>query len=617
LQKDHALQLLLIIDYIFDWARDVYRPSILRQLKSIASGKAYDQVSFILDNDIPSLRKGASTWIQPIPGILPNHDQEFESGLAADSTSKPRQFLPFEISETHFGSIRSASFSKQKVTGVCLTDHDVDEFLQEAIKNNFDKAKSKEATARDILRCFIYEVSGHSNKIERPKWKKHAIILSGSDIQALEESWVGDVTVTSKTPTLPPDEKFYCLISFECFLSSSWEIEKQITYLAVTSKAFNGLAKFANYKISIPEFLATSETWAARLNDTMLHECLNCLSSASSSQSLLAALSAKSFAWCIKRELENVIDFDYNALWAQGYVIEKHLKVIQRTIVDKIRVGSLFKEFQTKSEKRRHEDTTAMAYFRFCRVFENVITIPDDQKHVASECLRCTQSGRPHRLTSPLRGHKDSTPEFSSDLVDAILMSQPWKMLRTSYEPWDEEIINSTNGMVLVEGLDVPRKGANFSNPKVGYWHDLCIFVIHSSNQPKSLQDVIKTIEAIRKNGQMYHTLKSPSRGWRSLFDLRYTPIVMWNLPMSYRPIFPKLANDILNWLSELNGKQPIEPTANDTHVPPLTILNQFYYGLLEEQIPSEDVLTEVYERRQANWLKRVPSVSTRTTLYS
>jgi hypothetical protein len=45
----------LIVDYIFDWARDVYRPSILRKLKFLAIGEAYDHISQVSDSDIFSL----------------------------------------------------------------------------------------------------------------------------------------------------------------------------------------------------------------------------------------------------------------------------------------------------------------------------------------------------------------------------------------------------------------------------------------------------------------------------------------------------------------------------------------------------------------------------------
>ncbi|KIX03692.1 uncharacterized protein Z518_07245 [Rhinocladiella mackenziei CBS 650.93] len=70
-EKDASLQLLLIVDYIFDWARDIYRPSILRMLKSAASGVAYDQVTLANDSDIFSDGQRIANWI-PAPPTSPN-----------------------------------------------------------------------------------------------------------------------------------------------------------------------------------------------------------------------------------------------------------------------------------------------------------------------------------------------------------------------------------------------------------------------------------------------------------------------------------------------------------------------------------------------------------------
>jgi len=52
---DGALQLLLIIDYIIDWARDLYRAVIYRQLKSLTTDNVSDSRSINSDSDIYSL----------------------------------------------------------------------------------------------------------------------------------------------------------------------------------------------------------------------------------------------------------------------------------------------------------------------------------------------------------------------------------------------------------------------------------------------------------------------------------------------------------------------------------------------------------------------------------
>lgn len=61
LSKDGALQLLLIIDHIFDWARDVYRPAIFHHLKYLSSNDASDTISIANDSDIFSLNNPVRT----------------------------------------------------------------------------------------------------------------------------------------------------------------------------------------------------------------------------------------------------------------------------------------------------------------------------------------------------------------------------------------------------------------------------------------------------------------------------------------------------------------------------------------------------------------------------
>ncbi|KAF4631105.1 hypothetical protein G7Y89_g7026 [Cudoniella acicularis] len=56
LTQDEALQLLLLVDYIFDWARDVYREDIIKELRVLASGENGNASTMYTDSDIYSTR---------------------------------------------------------------------------------------------------------------------------------------------------------------------------------------------------------------------------------------------------------------------------------------------------------------------------------------------------------------------------------------------------------------------------------------------------------------------------------------------------------------------------------------------------------------------------------
>jgi hypothetical protein len=68
---DAALQLVLIIDYIVDWARDIFRLGIMRQLMSVVDRGTQSAYTIIEDHDILSTRDYANSWFgdRPVPTI--------------------------------------------------------------------------------------------------------------------------------------------------------------------------------------------------------------------------------------------------------------------------------------------------------------------------------------------------------------------------------------------------------------------------------------------------------------------------------------------------------------------------------------------------------------------
>ncbi|KAI9881087.1 MAG: hypothetical protein M1830_008245 [Pleopsidium flavum] len=106
LSKDGALQLLLIVDYIFDWARDIDRPSILRQLKILSTVDASDAISLSNDSDIFSMRGYVSNWIPPPPSAQEVPDVDIlDTGEDQDEDS----LLAIPVPNTKLGVVRSAS----------------------------------------------------------------------------------------------------------------------------------------------------------------------------------------------------------------------------------------------------------------------------------------------------------------------------------------------------------------------------------------------------------------------------------------------------------------------------------------------------------------------------
>jgi hypothetical protein len=119
--RDDALRLLLIVDYVFDWARDVYRPSILRQLKSLTIGEAHDQVSLASDSDIFSLGRNISNWIQPPPTTVDELNLDERSTIPTPVLGYP-SILKLPIPNNKLGLLRSTPLVNSRLSDEDLAD---------------------------------------------------------------------------------------------------------------------------------------------------------------------------------------------------------------------------------------------------------------------------------------------------------------------------------------------------------------------------------------------------------------------------------------------------------------------------------------------------------------
>ena len=67
--EDEALQLILILDYVLNWARDIFRPSIWRQLKMLSTSNLDETLTF---RDSAILSHGSTSRYSDIPRHQPD-----------------------------------------------------------------------------------------------------------------------------------------------------------------------------------------------------------------------------------------------------------------------------------------------------------------------------------------------------------------------------------------------------------------------------------------------------------------------------------------------------------------------------------------------------------------
>jgi hypothetical protein len=519
MSKDSALQLLLIVDYIFDWARDIYRPSILRQLKSLASGEAYDQISLANDSDIMSMRRHISDWIQPPPSTV-GSDLDAESAnptLVLDH----QNLLPIQIPNTKLGTLRSASLVNSRVVGLYIAEHNVQTLLELAAGTPQNPSHSEKA-AREVVSFLT-------------RWKE-LIVLNGDDIDKIDMTWTGKARITDEKSISSSSEKFYFLAEFATFMDTSWNIVRQLTYLAVSKPAFDILVRYADYKIKQPGIEAISRLGRPCSPEAFI-ESLNCLQSGSIDQVFMTALSRISvslYSMPERKRLDYVPQTEtlgFGALQRPSLLkfVQKFHKVGTRKTRPNNRIRrlkglswndpSLFASSERRKRVRqadRHQPDSRPRVRpedqSFIRVAEEKVLVSDKEGHESAVCERC----RRFRFC----GGRD-----------------PHHMAPSS------EHVFSAYGMSLVVASN--RAGYSKTN------HDICLF---ASKIPPEISDYTELpvlITDLIQSGSIYHTIQDPV-GVAFQYEILERD-QLWNLPSPYRPSTAKQHSDILDWLDELS----------------------------------------------------------------
>ncbi|KAJ5417461.1 uncharacterized protein N7487_001011 [Penicillium crustosum] len=360
LHKDQALQLVLIVDYIMDWARDIYRLEIVRHLKSIVTGQISDQMSF-QDSDIFSTCGRVFNWIPPPRSIAAediaessftaNRDQ-FESSLSTHEA-----MLNTPIPNTELGSLRSAFISNFRFVCLYITS-DLVPSLLEMIGGKYETRANIESVARQLIN-FVTQFD-------------EVLVMSGRDLELLEMLWTG---VSHSSPEAYPEE-FFVIMETSWYFSTSWDIKREISCLAISRTAFDILKKTANFRVK-HKGIDKLERSERICHEKAIRDLVDCLTSASPWQVLLAAISCtlvtiypfplrkrhdftpalEALGFGYIREAR-VQPFIQRILCRKMWAPKKHVTVTRREMNAALRSGMTAEEvFASKRDRRpRHTD---------------------------------------------------------------------------------------------------------------------------------------------------------------------------------------------------------------------------------------------------------------------
>jgi hypothetical protein len=493
-----------------DWARDIYRIAIMRQLKSLVTGQPVDEVS-LADSDMFSMRRGISNWIPAPPSTVFDGFAE-SSHITNDEDCPPammledQALLDIPIPNTKLGSVRPASYSDFRFVCLYLTEKLIPSFLQ-VVGGRRDNKSNTERAARRIINF----ITGFSE----------VLVMSKADLDLFQSLWTETVVPTG--PNEDTDD-LYVVMEASWYLSPSWEITREISCLAVTKSAFNSLKTYANFRVR-HKGIDSLPKCERRCTSSVIRQFIGCIRSGSPWQVLLAAISCTlvTIYPLPARRREDFMppvdalglgypQYDRVKSFVRNYLRLDLWKPRKNTTVPNAELQRLLKQGYTMKEifdmKRdrppKHTDTS------WKRISHQRTHILEEELHIRSRCGRCTKS--PERIISP----------FAHGFLDT--RNQP---------------ILSDYDAILVVSLQYtgPGKSPSF---------DSCVFALGKLHELKDNMGLSIMIDDLIQGDLIYHTIK---------YDVDESFGHYYNLPLPYRSVTSKEKFRLHNWVRELRDQ--------------------------------------------------------------
>jgi hypothetical protein len=252
------------MDYIFDWARDIYRPSILRQLMLLSSESAAETATIGDDSDILSLKGQIPSWI-PDPKLIDNGSVDVDP--FEDIQDVANVTFVFRT-DPKTGLVRRLKGPEHRLRGVYITADNARTFLE----SDTTALKSRRS-ARAILTSLSYG----------------GISFCGDDVlTAIEDRWTGHLRNIVRSPA---STSVFAYVTVSCYINADWDLVQELNYLAVSEGGLDVLFDCLQLKEEARRFTAARSKAPLTPDDEfeLLH-LLDDIRNSSLTESLLAAV---------------------------------------------------------------------------------------------------------------------------------------------------------------------------------------------------------------------------------------------------------------------------------------------------------------------------------------
>ena len=514
-----------------DWARDTFRPSIIRQLVFLATVIDVDEVSQVPDSAFPSLRGSPPPLRGSIPSkrgsvpslrdSVPYRVQRTGSTVTEGrfrrfsnderfNTEDDTNFLFVNLPNTELGAIRLVSNTLFRLTGLRLTEGNVENLLALS-----DKTIGPDHGGRKPSPCARKLVK------EMTRWDE-VLLVMGADLDHIEHIWTNNKTAMPEPFEEGPSTEFYVIFEYRCFLNESWDIVRELSYFAISRSAFDMLVTWAAYRTKLPQLESFQEKLRP-CSSTVINDAIDCLRSGSQWQVLHSAISSMLLSLYPEPERRRsgtspavrYLEFGYPRSPRVGVSVDTFMKMAEEP--PKLNINPATSTHDQNGSKKQRVDAgeQSLRNRSFERMFQRVTRLLDTS-HDPSDCARCRRSGQ--------------------DLF--------------ALKNWDQENLPSPTlyGAILVSSLkDELARSFEFQRQ-----HGLSLFVFESSPWHWSASSFPTVVEDLAQGNAIYHAIRY---GPLSAVKWSEPKEVLWNLPFPYRRSTTKQRSDIARWVGELNGQ--------------------------------------------------------------
>jgi hypothetical protein len=531
-----------MVDHLVDWARDTFRPSVIAQL-CLEKEEDFDNLTLGPDSDILSKRR-VTDWVSNNAGGAPPI-QAMDSSLYDPLETNLHDPISFKkIPITAFGTIKSVITTSFQLVGLRITEDNVGSLLPPDVQT--DTGFTYNGCARKLI-----------NEITR--WDEVLVVL-GADLDYLEHIWTGHENITHDPFGEGPGTDYYSVFQYRCFINSSWEIVRELSYMAISPGALDLLRERAAFQKRHEGIEAFSGT-LRQCPGAVFRQSVDCLRSGSLWQVLQMALRSTLVFITpepAKKRADSVPPVEYLGF---AYTREVHVMLfikgimqINRNLVHLRTSASVHR--RAKRQKTQTSGREAVPRQNFWR-FSERLTQSASTEHVALQCERCKKSGH----------------DFFN-FTYAVSERAPFL---TAY------------GAILVVSLKYERGDLRERQTR----YDVCLFIYDGSLQDWDELSFVTVVEDLAQDKFVHHTIRhDPNVKEES------SPALLWNLPSPYRENCGRRRSAIYHWIQELGGDNGYLAPSVGEYSMHLWVHEQMLLHYLDQGMSYQDATLRLIEFR-------------------